>query len=109
MDRQFLDALYTWVESDEAEEEIPSRVLPEKHNPYGIYMKLDRNSRQVRRGRFLPSQSSTIRVALEAVSLNDQPYYEALSYAWGDPEYTKNIEVNGALVPVTLSLEVALR
>jgi hypothetical protein len=35
--------------------------------------------------------------------------YAALSYTWGDPSITRNIELNGHVVPVTENLEAALR
>lgn len=35
--------------------------------------------------------------------------YEALSYVWGDPNFTANIFVHDSVLPITRNLEVALR
>jgi hypothetical protein len=42
-------------------------------------------------------------------SLDNHPPYEALSYAWGDPSITANIQCNAAPYAVTISLATALR
>jgi Heterokaryon incompatibility protein (HET) len=39
----------------------------------------------------------------------DVPIYQALSYCWGDPEDTEMISCDDVMVPVTRSLEAALR
>ncbi|KAI1078102.1 major facilitator superfamily domain-containing protein [Whalleya microplaca] len=46
---------------------------------------------------------------LEYASLDEHPVYCALSYVWGDPNVTKNIELNGKPFPVTVNLYDALR
>lgn len=50
-----------------------------------------------------------IRCSLRPVSFHEKPYYDALSYTWGDPNSTKLIEVDGVAVEVTSNLEQALR
>lgn len=58
----------------------------------------------------LPRAPSGIRIRSELVyqHLRAPPCYTALSYAWGDATQTRYIEVDGILVAVTLSLEIAL-
>lgn len=46
---------------------------------------------------------------LEHASLEDRPYYTALSYTWGDPSATHEIILNGQLLRVTKNLEYVLR
>ena len=53
--------------------------------------------------------SDAIVCSLHVVVLDEKPEYEALSYAWGDPNVTEEICVDGVEVDVTLNLEVALR
>lgn len=47
--------------------------------------------------------------SLACASLNEHPKYEALSYVWGDPSSTLEIELNGQPFRVTENLEAALR
>jgi len=47
--------------------------------------------------------------SLKYISLEDQPGYEALSYAWGDPSNTIPVVLDGEPYPVTINLERALR
>ena len=74
------------------------------------YQQLDHSARQIRILRLLPG-SSTAPVAckLYTVSLDDQPLYEALSYAWGLPHVTHSIILNGEKSEVTVNLHYALR
>lgn len=46
---------------------------------------------------------------LVKVSLDKEPQFEALSYAWGDRTQTSTIAVNGSSFAVAANLEVALR
>ncbi|KAF4563714.1 hypothetical protein EYR36_002955 [Pleurotus pulmonarius] len=46
---------------------------------------------------------------LVAISLAHPPEYTALSYTWGDPTFDSEIIVNGRRLPITSSLEAALR
>ena len=45
-----------------------------------------------------------INVKLQVVSLDDRPYYEVLSYVWGDQSVTKRISVDGILFQATVNL-----
>jgi hypothetical protein len=49
-----------------------------------------------------------VSIHLEVVSLDDNPEYDALSYAWGDPTVTCEIELNGVQWPVTTNLAAGL-
>jgi hypothetical protein len=46
---------------------------------------------------------------LMGVGTGEIPYYEALSYVWGDPTVTESIFVDGQEVQVTTNLKAALR
>lgn len=61
--------------------------------------------------RLLPAQNRTdsIRCTLHTAYLERKPFYEALSYAWGDPAVTRQIIVNERAVNVTVNLAAALR
>ncbi|KAF2033915.1 hypothetical protein EK21DRAFT_17890, partial [Setomelanomma holmii] len=45
---------------------------------------------------------------LNAVSLDETPSYEALSYVWGDPTTTHHVVLDGLKFPVTANLHTAL-
>jgi hypothetical protein len=47
--------------------------------------------------------------SLSKVSLDDKPFYEALSYVWGDRRITRRIFIDGISKRVTMNLEIALR
>ncbi|KAH6721501.1 heterokaryon incompatibility protein-domain-containing protein, partial [Leptodontidium sp. MPI-SDFR-AT-0119] len=49
-----------------------------------------------------------VRCRLIHVSLDDNPQYESLSYAWGDSSVTTPIYIDGKAIPVTENLESAL-
>jgi Heterokaryon incompatibility protein (HET) len=71
---------------------------------------LDSTRNEIRTIRLLPStESSLVECMTDTVSLDDQPDYIALSYAWEDPSLTTPIVLNGVQVEVTTSLEAALR
>ncbi|KAH8732040.1 heterokaryon incompatibility protein-domain-containing protein [Phaeosphaeriaceae sp. PMI808] len=58
------------------------------------------------------SQDTPITCDLEAIYLDRDPYYEALSYVWGDPSKTKPITVGSSTFNATANLHgflVALR
>src|SRR5687768_9455999 len=50
-----------------------------------------------------------IRCSLHTVRLEDNPRYEALSYAWGDADDCRPVMVDARVVQVTANLETALR
>jgi hypothetical protein len=49
-----------------------------------------------------------LQIELSTVSLNDYSNYEALSYAWGDPNDTHAIKLNGQVFQITKNLIEAL-
>ena len=55
------------------------------------------------------SAGAEIQCSTEAVSLLDQPEYEALSYVWGDPLDQRSIIFDGSPFDVTRNLATALR
>ncbi|KAI4606049.1 hypothetical protein J4E83_010316 [Alternaria metachromatica] len=51
-----------------------------------------------------------IKCSLEIVNIEQSKgSYEAISYVWGDPNNTVNVQCNGQRVPITVSLADALR
>ncbi|KAI1799445.1 heterokaryon incompatibility protein-domain-containing protein [Daldinia bambusicola] len=74
-----------------------------------VYSPLKQN--EVRFIEILPSDAEETPVSclLKAVELGPNVRYAALSYVWGDPKVTCDIVVNGVVMPVTTSLESALR
>jgi hypothetical protein len=50
-----------------------------------------------------------ITCTLQTVLLCSSPIYEALSYAWGSPDLTQSITVDGKTLKVTNNLAVVLR
>ncbi|EWY84622.1 hypothetical protein FOYG_12052 [Fusarium oxysporum NRRL 32931] len=74
------------------------------------YQPLDLAKRQIRILHILPGQyGDPVRCTLHAMSLYDNPCYEALSYSWGDPYICHVIEVDGQEATVTRNLYNALR
>ncbi|CZR59949.1 uncharacterized protein PAC_09844 [Phialocephala subalpina] len=68
------------------------------------------DSRDIRLLQILPGKAEEqIVCELLVVSLNDELYYEALSYTWGMLVMEKRIIVNGSTFLVTSNLELALR
>ncbi|KAK1979035.1 heterokaryon incompatibility protein-domain-containing protein [Colletotrichum cereale] len=77
--------------------------------PEGLYSGLDRNARSIRLLRFQPpEENETIRCTLTAHSLDDAPPFIALSYVWGGPEPSHDIEINEAKFRVRENLWHAL-
>lgn len=71
---------------------------------------LDLQAKQIRILRLLPGQGvDPIRCELYLAHLGNRPYYEALSYVWGDPKIVRPIFLDGRQVRVTENLEAALR
>tara|TARA_R110002060_G_scaffold59782_1_gene69586 strand:- start:1561 stop:2070 length:510 start_codon:yes stop_codon:yes gene_type:complete len=66
-------------------------------------------SGQIRVLQLQPGSSSAIFCTLKSVFLDTKPYYEAISYAWGDASNTARILVDGKNVRVPQNLESALR
>jgi hypothetical protein len=74
------------------------------------YASLVRESRDIRLLTLCAGNwNDVIRCMTCVVSLDLHPVYEAVSYAWGNPEDTKPLFLNGYEVFVTRNLESALR
>jgi len=84
---------------------------PRNNQPQPLPPQLDLHNRQIRILRLLPAPNRTdpIQCALYTAYLDDDPSYEALSYAWGDATVTRQIFVNKSRVNVTENLAAALR
>lgn len=86
--------------------DLPLRPAP----PPLQYHQLELNQRQIRILRLLPGEGQDpIQCTLETAFLADDPSYQALSYAWGDPLDCRSITVDGRMTNVTVNLFNALR
>ncbi|KEY70831.1 hypothetical protein S7711_08531 [Stachybotrys chartarum IBT 7711] len=76
-----------------------------------LYEPLNVDNPSIRLFVLLPdsNQDSPLQGRLQTVSLVSPPAYEALSYAWGHPENTQPVSINGQTVLVTPNLATALR
>lgn len=75
-----------------------------------IHQALNPGKDEIRLLRILPNQySQDIQCHITHVSLDAPPHFNAISYAWGDPEDTCLITLDGLEFPVTRSLWGALR
>ena len=76
-----------------------------------VYDMLSQETREIRIVTLVPSPdpSLPIRCQLWKVSLDNPPWYLALSYAWGDPAITTPISLDDREIQVTTNLEAALR
>ena len=54
------------------------------------------------------NKPETVYCELEHVRLADNPYFEALSYVWGDPTIRENIILGGSQFSITKNLHAAL-
>lgn len=72
------------------------------------YRELDSSKNEVRLLRILPNASPNIMCDIIHTSLDNPHEYMAISYAWGDPEDTETIQLEGHEYPVTSSLWHAL-
>ena len=77
----------------------------------GLYKPLNLERREIRLLHIKPSLKLKERPQcfLETVSLDDNPQFEALSYAWGDPNLTRPIILEDREWYATINLEVGLR
>lgn len=76
----------------------------------GIYQTLDPFSRHIRLLHLLPGlRTDSLSCHMFEVCLDDNPQYEALSYAWGELESCRPILLNGPLHEITDNLDRALR
>ena len=83
----------------------------EKHSRLYSYRPVDSEHRGFRLAILQPSSDfpAPISCDLVEVTLHNKPLYEALSYVWGDPANEAYLRVEGAILKVTASLELALR
>lgn len=71
---------------------------------------LDRSANCIRVLRLRPGSGNTPIVCdMTVVSLDTDPYYEVLSYVWGDPKQTRRITVGGVTFNATVNLFNFLR
>lgn len=71
---------------------------------------IENDKREIRLVCLMPGfWDDPISCTLKVASLNDAPRYDTLSYAWGDPENTESILLDGRYVEVTINLGSALR
>ena len=76
----------------------------------GLYLALNSEAHQIRRLRLLAGEfDDSLRGALEIVSLDGAPQYEALSYVWGQELASAPMLVSNTELPITANLDVALR
>jgi len=74
------------------------------------YQHIEQQSRDIRIVILLPgNRDDDIRCVTQIVSLDASPAYEAISYAWGDPQDTMPILLDGHRLIVMKSLESAMR
>ncbi|KAL8830970.1 MAG: hypothetical protein Q9170_005494 [Blastenia crenularia] len=78
---------------------------------HNLYQPLDEEQQEIRL-LFLepaPNLHDPLIANLKIVSLREAPFYEAISYCWGDPTGTQDIEINGCTTTIAASLLGALR
>ena len=80
--------------------------------PSKIYRPLDPQSQQIRLLRIFPSSEleAPIHCSIFKADLKDDPppIYRALSYVWGDPKLTAEINIEGTKGPTTIGLNLSL-
>ena len=83
-------------------------TLPEETYQYSI---LDPSVREIRLVLLLQGpENADIECLLSHASLDENPQYDALSYAWGEQkDEIRTIKLEGHMFPVTSNLEIALR
>ena len=82
-----------------------------KREPDDLYKPLNLGRREIRLLHIKPSLrlKNQPQCFLEIVSLDDNPQFEALSYAWGDPNITRPIRLENRKWDATINLEAGLR
>ena len=80
-----------------------SGVLGEKFYQYETLGEME-----IRLINILPARMSTIKCEILHASLRSPPRYTAISYAWGDADEKRKINLQGATIPVAASLHGAL-
>ncbi|KAI1265977.1 hypothetical protein F5Y18DRAFT_426491 [Xylariaceae sp. FL1019] len=76
----------------------------------GLYTYLDPRKNQIRLLEFksATSQDHFPECSLITVSLNDHPWFAALSYVWGDASIKKPVRINGQQIDISISLYSAI-
>lgn len=87
----------------------PKMVPTDKPFAYSTVPLPDPFERTIRIIELLPKLDHQIQCNLHTRSLDDNPYYEALSYCWGDPAVNYSILCNGFNLNITTSLHSALQ
>lgn len=82
-----------------------------KYDSEGLYKPLNLERREIRLLHIKPSLrlKEQPKCFLQTVSLDDNPRFEALSYAWGDPNLTRPIRLEDREWYATINLEAGLR
>ena len=82
-----------------------------KYDSEGLYKPLNLERREIRLLHIKPSLEleEKAQCLLQTVSLDDNPQFEALSYAWGDPNLTRLIRLENREWHATINLEAGLR
>jgi hypothetical protein len=75
-----------------------------------IYAPLSHEKREIRLVTIKPVSHAfeLVECSLSVHSLTNAPPFRALSYAWGDPNITSPIKLDGIVLPVTVNLSAAL-
>lgn len=75
-----------------------------------MYSRLNPSRREIRLIYLYPGTwDDTINCQLRNASLDDQPYFKALSYVWGNAQHKELIAVNSQSFPVTKNLFMGLQ
>lgn len=90
------------LQDTQAVSSLPARPLVP---PYALYPPLDPSKRQIR----LLTIDKGHKLGLQAFDLDSCPPYTALSYVWGEPNPTRQIEINDLSVPIRPNLYDVLR
>ena len=77
------------------EQDVPSIRAADEHASASIYAPLDANRRQIRLVRVRQCTNKEIELELTAVSLDDEPKFNALSYLWTEAAADRVISVGG--------------
>ncbi|KAK8080232.1 hypothetical protein PG997_008050 [Apiospora hydei] len=83
---------------------------PDQDGSSPAYSPLDTKRKQIRLLHLLPgSWEDPVSCATSNAFVSDNPVFESLSYAWGDPSVTRPVLLNGHAIAVTVNLFAALR
>lgn len=102
--------------SSRSTRDLMTRALPPRASRSSIpiwdrdamYQYYNVRGKDIRLLYLLPGTESMVKCEIIPASLKSHPKYMALSYAWGDPDDTAPIQVNGCRFDVTSNLHSAL-